>query len=932
MPEARGVFGRGSELGAMAVFLDGLPSGPSGLLLEGEPGIGKTTLWTAGIADAAARSYLVLSTRPTESEAKLSFAALGDLLDGTLERVLGEMPPPQQDALQVALLLKNPVGSPPEHRAVCAAFLSVARRLAAESPVLIAIDDLQWIDRPSALTLGYALRRLQNEPIGVLASVRVPAGVQPVPSPVAGLTAPYVVHMPIGPLALADFETAIRASAGRQLSRLTIRRLFDASGGNVLYGLELARALGRMESEPLPGEPLPVPAGLYGVLASRVAALPAHVGDVLLAASCLRSPTTSVLEAAKGPEAWSALQAAVGEGLLEIEGVRVRFTHPLLASAIYSGAAPWRRRDTHRRLSRIASNAEERARHRALSAEGPEEEAAAALADAARTVAAQGAPGAAAELAELAVAHTPAELAAARRRRRREAAEYLFRAGDTTRARRGLEVLARDMPSGAERAETLLVLARLLLHDAGDLVAVPVLEEALAEAVNDRLLQARIHVGLARTCGVDLRYCVRHAEAGLLMAQQAGDQGLARQALVEKRYADFMLGRDPHFELAHDKLPEAGPDREPPAVEERASTVLGLCLVRADRFDEARSLLRQALQAAHAEGDESSLPNLLVHLADLECWAGNWQAAERYAAQSLDAAEQVDHRAWRSATCYARALIDAHLGRIGAAKAEAAEGLSVATAAGDDWAVMMLQGVLGFAELSAGNLVAADTSLSAAVALAGRIGLAEPSAWRFHANHVEAVIGLGDLDRAEALLSRLEQRGRATGRRWTLATSARCTALLLAARGETEAAVDALDEALGHHQHLAMPFEHARTLLIGGQLQRRVKRKRVAKQHLEQALAIFESLPAPAWAVRAQRELSRIGLRPSAPLGLTATEERVAALAASGQTNRQVAAALFLSPRTVEDNLARVYRKLGVSSRAQLGAAMTRRNPGGPQS
>ena len=277
-------------------------------------------------------------------------------------------------------------------------------------------------------------------------------------------------------------------------------------------------------------------------------------------------------------------------------------------------------------------------------------------------------------------------------------------------------------------------------------------------------------------------------------------------------------------------------------------------------------------------------------------------------------------------TFYARALVDAHLGR-STPRAAAGEGLPVATAAGDDWAVVMLHGVLGFAELSAGNLEAADVSLSAAASPTG-FGLAEPAAWRFQANHVEIVIGLGDLERAEALLTRLKGQGRATGRRWTLATAARCRALLLAAQGNTPGAVQALDETLRHHQHLAMPFELARTLLVGGQMQRRAKHKRIARQHLDHALGIFEALPAPAWAARARAELSRIGLRPPAPLELTATEERVAVLAASGHTNRQVATALFLSPRTVEDNLVRVYRKLGVSSRAELGAAITRRYTG----
>ena len=484
-----------------------------------------------------------------------------------------------------------------------------------------------------------------------------------------------------------------------------------------------------------------------------------------------------------------------------------------------------------------------------------------------------------------------------------------------------------DVPAGAERAKALMVLARVLLHDAGDVVAVPVLEEALAEASADRVLQARIHISLARTCGDDLRYCAGHAESGLALARQAGDQVLIRQALAEKVYADFMLGRGPHLDPG-EMVMGAEPEREPSAVEERASTILGLCLVRADRFDEARRLLGQALQAAQQEGDEGSLPILLAHLADLECWAGNWQAAESYATQSWEVGEQVGQRAWRTITYYARALIDAHLGRTGTARAEAAEGLSVATAAGDDWAIMMLHAVLGFAELSVGSLQAAEASLSSAVGLADRIGLAEPAAWRFHANHIEAVIGLGDLDRAAGLLNWLEERGGATGRRWTLATAARCRALLLAAQGDTAGALQVLNEALRHHQHLAMPFELGRTLLITGQLQRRARRKALARQHLEHALGIFESLPATDWAARARAELSRIGLRPPAPLELTATEERVAALAAAGQTNRQVATALFLSRRTVEANLARVYRKLGISSRAELGAAMAHREPG----
>jgi DNA-binding CsgD family transcriptional regulator len=918
-------------MAAVAAFLDAVPSGPVGLVLEGAAGIGKTTVWAAGVARAAGRSYTVLSCRPAESEATLSFAALGDLLEGVLDRALPGLPPPQRRALEVALLLADPTGSPPGQRAVCVAFLAVIRRLSAAGPVVVAIDDLQWLDGPSATAVEFALRRLSGERAGLLASIRIQGGRQAAAGVETGLPAGRLTRLRMAPLALDAFEGALRASAGAGFSRLTIRRLYNASGGNPFYGLELARALLRAGAEPAAEEPLPVPAGLEGVLSARLGALPADARDALLVIACLRSPTTMMLEQAGGAAALAALGAAAGQGVVEIEGTRIRFTHPLFASAIYTGAPPGRRREVHRRLGEIAPTVEERARHLALSCDGPDEHVAAALDQAAQAAAARGAPDMAAELAELAAALTPPGRLTAWWRRRAGAGAYLFRAGDTARARRQLEALVAEMPTGRTRAEALLVLAKILSYDVGEAVATPMREQALGEASGSRVLQARIHIEIAKLGNSDLSYAARHAEAGLALAQRAGDPGLAGEALVQKMCMDFWTGHGLAVELGEQAI-ELERETRPARVEDRAVMMLGECLKQADRFEEARHWFGQALQTAREEGDESSLLNMLAHMADLECWAGNWAAAERYAATSRDVAEQVGQRAWRSIPLYVRALVDAHLGRLDAARAEAGDGLSVATAARDPWMLMLLSAALGFTELTAGNLEPAEASLSRAVELGDRIGLAEPSAWRFHANHIEAVIGLGDLDRAERLLGRLDGQGRATGRAWTLATAARCRGLLLAARGDTGGAGQALEQALGHHQQLAMPFELGRTLLVMGQVQRRAKHKRAAKDHLQRAQQIFESLPAPPWAGRARAELSRLGLRPPAPLTLTATEERVAALAAAGHTNRQVAQALFVSTRTVEANLTRVYRKLGISARAQLSAAIAGTKPPRPPS
>jgi len=416
------VVGRDHELRELRSFLDSLSMGSSSLLIEGAAGIGKTTLWSAGVTDAADRGFTVLSCRPAESEATLSFAGLGDLLEGVLERCLPELPSPQRRALEVALLLRDPEGRPPEQRAVCMALLTAIRGLAATSPVLIAIDDLQWLDAATTATVQFLQMRLTDDPAGLLASVRVGEGEASRPS--AGrpsLPAGRVTHLRMNPLSLGAFERMLR-NHGREISRLTTRRLFDASAGNPFLGLELARSLRQLDAEPSPGEPLPVPADVERLLRARIEALPAETVDVLLLASCLPSPTETLLgRVTDAATLEGALRSASAERVIEREGDRFRFTHPLFASTVYSGAPPERRRQAHRRLGEVVPNIEERARHLALSTEGPSRQIAAVLDQAAESAADRGAPGVAGELAELASSLTPPDLPQSVRRRRREA-------------------------------------------------------------------------------------------------------------------------------------------------------------------------------------------------------------------------------------------------------------------------------------------------------------------------------------------------------------------------------------------------------------------------------------------------------------------------------------------------------------------------------
>ncbi|HZD70635.1 MAG TPA: LuxR C-terminal-related transcriptional regulator [Actinomycetes bacterium] len=273
------------------------------------------------------------------------------------------------------------------------------------------------------------------------------------------------------------------------------------------------------------------------------------------------------------------------------------------------------------------------------------------------------------------------------------------------------------------------------------------------------------------------------------------------------------------------------------------------------------------------------------------------------------------------AALYARALVDAHLGRIQAAYGAAERGSARATGVGDEVFRVLNEWVLGFLELSAGDPAGAHGRLGSLVGALHAMGVGEPTIFPVLPDEIEALIGLGELDQAEPLIEELDAQGRRLDRAWALATAARCHGLLAAARGDPSGALAHLQQAVQQHQRVARPFELARTLRAQGMVLRRDKHKAAAKAALQQALGIFERLGAPLWAKATRAELDRVGLRPAVPVdvsGITAVEARVAELVAAGRTNREVADKLFMSPKTVEAHLSRIYRKLGIRSRAEL--------------
>ena len=651
----------------------------------------------------------------------------------------------------------------------------------------------------------------------------------------------------------------------------------------------------------------------------RVDRLGAPGLEVARVVAALADPTVRLVEAAAGRRAEAGLGDAIEARVLEVDGERLRFTHPLLRSAVWSRATPARRRSLHARLARVAPSTEERARHLALSTPEPSREIAFVVEEAAENVRARGAPTAAAELAELAVRLTPPEDIEDVRRRLLDCADRLCEAGDSVRAIALLEQARAAAPPGLARAAVLACLA----HAVADLDdvrrAVALYREALAEAEGNAALEAEIHLNLAGLVMIteERHGGLTHAELAVEAASRAGDAVLRCRALAMCGQLHFREGRG----IPHKRMEEAlALERSlpPGALTGEATSALAFQLVWSGELERARRLLEESREALNARDDPEESEALWL-LSVLEWRAGNWELAAHHAADSLALRAQFGREGAQPIAELPAALIAAHQGRIDDARDRSERALAVAEANGIRIAQSGHCWVLGFIELSRGDAAAALGYLEHAWEIRDSVGVFEPGHRLDLADTLEALIAVGKLAEAERKLVPWEERSRALDRSWALAITARCRALLLAARGDLAGAQAGFERALAEHARTEDPFQHARTLLAQGVTQRRAKRRGAARTTLGDALERFERLGAPLWAEKARSELARIGGRAPGRGELTQAERRIAALVAQGRTNREVAAALFVTEHTVEGALTRVYRKLGVRSRTELG-------------
>ncbi|KUI34721.1 LuxR family transcriptional regulator [Mycobacterium sp. IS-1496] len=897
---------------AVAEFLAAVTEGPAGLLVEGEAGIGKTRLWLTAVEEARQRGYRVLSARAGQAETSLAYAVVADLLEDVDPELTRGLPEVQRLALDRLMLRGDADGPDTDHRVAAAAVLSTLEILCSEAPMIVAVDDVQWLDVCSREVIGFVARRL-NCPVGLLLTER---SEERGPHHTEWLQLGHPDRLRrhrVAPLTLGGLHAMLSERLGRSFPRPTLIRIAETSGGNPLYALELARAISEQTAA---GEPA-LPASLADVVRRRIQGIDEVVRDVLLAAACVAAPTVDLVASAteKTPEeVLELLEAAEEQGLVEIDGLTIRFAHPLLARGVYSEAGPARRRHMHRRLAGVIAQPEQKARHLALAATRQDDDTLAALDAAADAARARGAPAAAAELLEFAM-----RLGGDTDLRRLQAAAHFFTAGDGARAGKLLTATLPRMPHGPLRAMASMHLAGIRFDRNDFQQGLQLLDEALADSESDPTLQVYclMTLGMAQTSSGDHEVALRNAERAVEIAEQTGQRQLIGQALTVRVFTRFIFGFGLDDRDMQRALDYEDPDAEVP-LPFRARAVAGLINSWTGRLDEAYATLQDLRRRNLDRGADRDLLALSVSGTMIELWRGRLDEAATYADDAVERAEQLGGDNSRMVALGMRAITGAYAGRVRAARADAEAALEMARRSGIARMTWWPLGVLGFIEVSLGNYSQALTTLEPLL----DDYLATPGNEIFESffvpDAVEALVAVGRSAEAQPLIDRFAHDGRHLDRPWMSAVAERGRGLQLAAGGDVDGAIAAVTEAMAHHERLPMPFERARTALLLGQLQRRQRRKEAAAATLREALETFENIGAVLWAQRAREELTRVNVRPTRDQNLTPSERRVAELAAAGMSNRDIAATLFISIKTVEANLGRVYRKLGVRGRVAL--------------
>jgi DNA-binding CsgD family transcriptional regulator len=885
------LIGRAAECSRIDALLDDARAGQSStLLITGEPGIGKSALLR--YAGGRATAMIQLHAQGIESESELAFAALSDFFQPVLDH-LAELPAHQAAALSGALALGPPTTN--DRFAVCAATLSLLDAAAEKRPLLGVVDDAQWLDASSAQAILFAARRLEAEGIVLLIALRELAG-----TPFAGAE---FEELKLTGLARDDVESLL-ASRLNGAAADVADQLAAATAGNPLALIELSA---RATSGQLRGDALTT---VERSFLDRVSALPEATQRALLVLAASESQRVEdVTDALRALDLdVHDLDPAEREQLLVAVGDTIQFRHPLLRSAVYNGSTIGARRAAHRALAEVATG-ERSAWHLAAAAPEHDDEAAAALDKAALETRGRGGH------AEASVAlERAAELTVdpnLRGRRLLAAADDARLGGQAERAIRLLDDALASTRNEQLRAEIVHLSGVVEMWSGAPLKAYGLLFEGAAAEGVDRAKAARMlgDAAWASCMGGEITSGLEAARSACELAQDTDDVtnivagSTLGLALLLRGRANEAMPYLERYQVLLDK----------PGSETRAFHLLrpvGQVLTWLERYEQAHDVFDEMVERARSESALGALPYALAGKAEVDFRIGNWPAAYAGASEAVRIAEDTDQRTLLAFALVSLARVEAGQGREDDCLAHVDRAVAT-TSTGS--IVSYRSAVLGLLALGLGR---PDEAVEHLAELAYHVrdrGLEEPNVLQWSADLIEAYVRSGCDSDAEAELEALERQAAQTGRAWALAAAARCRGLLVPD--------DQLDDAFGHQA--ATPFERARTELCYGERLRRAKRRTDAREPLQAALEAFERLGARGWAERAAKELAATGVtaktrEPSATETLTPQELQVALTVARGATNREAGAALFLSPKTVESHLSRIYRKLNVRSRTEL--------------
>ena len=890
-----------------------------GLLVYGPAGIGKSTLLAAVATAALDTGVAVLRCSPAPEDAELPYLGLIDLFARMPAEVIAALPPGPRAALLTALLHHPHRSGRPDGLAVRIAVLDALRRLAAATPVLLVVDGIQWLDEPSADVLAFVARRIDDTRIRIAVAQRVAEGQRPAhthwcPPDTAELAVPALPD---------DDMVRLLLAAGIALPPPVLRAVLRTAAGNPFYALELGRCA---PADGLPAESgglLPVPGTLRDLLLERVEALSATARRALLVVCAATWPTLPLLRAAGVSDPAAALGEAERAGLVGTDPAQsIRLRHPLLRAALWHDATEAQRRSAHERLATAVAEPVEAARHLALAR--PDEDAAtsAALMDAAHAARKRGEPEAAAELAELAVRRTPLGHRADRDQRLLDAADFACDAGRWADSERSARAVLAGSDSAHCRVRARLVLLRSVgqaLRDHAQLI-----EDGLREAAGAPGLEAALYhwAAVRGLLTGALDEAARHAGHSARCAARAGDSGMRIAALTTLARVRSLAGHTAAAQSVLAQAVELAADGPQSRALIRMRAVLALDSDQG--LDHARRELVELLRnARESDGVESTVASL-VALTRAQVRAGACREAVRTAARCMTVAQEAGMES--APALYAAALAQTFGGAAAEARRLAVRAVHASEQDGDQLFLLRALAALGQAGLFTGErtrVAEAVESLRQVAGIGVSMGAADPPLLGWYADLAEALVGLGETEAADRVLREARQRaGRMPGS--VLASLERAEGLREATDGRLKEGAALLRASERRLRPLGLPVDLLRTLTALGTVERRARHRTTARQLLTEALQLAEAAGAVPLADRARAELARVdgALGGAGSTALTPAEARIAELVRGGATNREVAAQLFISVKTVEGTLSRLYRRFGVRSRTALAYAL----------